>query len=319
MMNKLFFACTLLLFSCNGLTQKGIHVIGFYNVENLFDTINQSHNDEEFLPNGKNKWTGPRYLEKLKKTNQVLDSMGKIVLLGMCEIENEQVLKDLNNASSSRKNFGIVHHESADARGIDVGMIYDPSVLKFVQSGFIRFQIQNDEAPNTRDIVWGKFVHKKDTLFAMINHWPSRRGGQDESEPNRIKAAQMAAAFIDSVMKASPASRIVFMGDLNDYPTNKSVQMIAERLTPMITKASGKFGGSYNYRNEWDVLDHIMVSPNAFKGKFRMVNNSGTILSNDFIIEEYKGNLVPKRNYAGDKYLDGYSDHLPVKIDVILK
>lgn len=95
--------------------------------------------------------------------------------------------------------------------------------------------------------------------------------------------------------------------------------MIAERLTPMITKASGKFGGSYNYRNEWGVLDHIMVSPNAFKGKFRMVNNSGTILSNDFIIEEYKGNLVPKRNYAGDKYLDGYSDHLPVKIEVILK
>lgn len=318
-MNKALFALVLILFGCNGLSQKSTHVVAFYNVENLFDTINQPHNDEEFLPDGKNKWTGERYSDKLRKLNQVIDSMGNVVILGLCEIENEQVIKDLNAASSSRKNYGIVHYESADSRGIDVGMIYNPSVLALQKSGFIRFQINNPEVPNTRDIVWAKFVHKKDTLFAMVNHWPSRRGGEVQSEPNRLKAAQMAAAFIDSVMTASPKSKIVFMGDLNDYPANKSAQMIAERLNPMISKSSGKFGGSYNYRNEWDVLDHIFVSSNGFKGSFRFVKESGKIISSDFLIEEYKGNLVPKRNYAGDKYLDGYSDHLPVKVGVILK
>lgn len=318
-MNKLFFAFSLILFGCNGFSQKKTHVVAFYNVENLFDTINQPHNDEEFLPNGKNKWTGERYLDKLNKLNQVIDSMGTIALLGMCEIENEQVIKDLNNASSRRKNFGIVHYESPDGRGIDVGMIYNPAVLTLQQSGFIRFQIDNPETPHTRDIVWAKFVHKKDTVFALVNHWPSRRGGEEKSEPNRLKAAGKAAAFIDSVMAVSPKSKIVLMGDLNDYPSNKSAQMIAERMNPMITKSSGKFGGSYNYRNEWDVLDHIFVSPNGFKGSFRFVKESGKIISDDFLIEEYKGNLVPKRNYAGDKYLDGYSDHLPVKVEVILK
>lgn len=318
-MNKILVGFSLLLFGCNGLSQKDTHVIGFYNVENLFDTIDQPHNDEEFLPNGKNKWTSERYLDKLKKMNQVIDSMGNVAILGMCEIENAQVLKDLNNASALRKNYGVVHFESADDRGIDVGMIYNASVLKLSKSGFIRFQIENPETPNTRDIVWAKFTHKKDTLFALVNHWPSRRSGSDESEPNRLKAAQMAANFIDSVMAASPKSKIVFMGDLNDYPTNKSAQMIAERLTPMITKTSGKFGGSYSYKNEWDVLDHMMVSPNAYEGKLRFVQNSGKIMSNDFLIEEFKGNLVPKRNYAGNKYLDGYSDHLPVKVGVILK
>ncbi len=318
-MNKLLIAFSLVLIGCNGLSQKNTHVVAFYNVENLFDTIDQPHNDEEFLPDGKNKWTSERYLDKLRKMNQVIDSMGNVVLLGMCEIENGQVIKDLNDASGTRKNFGIVHYESPDGRGIDVGMIYDPAVLKLSSSGLIRFRIPNPETPDTRDIVWAKFVHKKDTLFAMVNHWPSRRGGEEQSEPNRLKAAQMASRFIDSVMAASPKSKLVFMGDLNDYPANNSVKMIGERLHPMISKASGKFGGSYNYRNEWDVLDHIMISPNAHKGSFRFVKDSGKIMSDDFLIEEYKGNLVPKRNYAGNKYLDGYSDHLPVKVGVVLK
>lgn len=317
-MNRILIALALLAFGCNSQAQKGSYKVGFYNVENLFDTINQPHNDEEFLPKGKNQWNSERYLTKLDRINQVMDSMGNFALMGFSEIENDVVLKDLNAASKFRKEFGVLHYDSEDGRGVDVGMIYNPSLLKLVKSGFIRFQIDS-ETPNTRDIVWGKFVHKKDTLFALVNHWPSRRGGEFESEPNRLKAAQMASAFIDSVMQQSPKSKIVFMGDLNDYPTNKSVKMVAERLDPMITKASGKFGGTYNYKNEWDVLDHIMVSRNTKKGSLRVVKSSGDIYSNDFILEEFKGNIVPKRNYAGAKYLNGYSDHLPVSIDVLFK
>lgn len=314
-MKKIALTFCILMVGTIGFSQKQTKYIGFYNIENLYDTINQANDDEEFLPNGANKWTSERYLEKLKNLNQVIDSMGNMVLLGFAEVENKMVLQDLNKASKTRKKYKIVHFDSPDKRGVDASMIYNPKFLKLVDSGKIGVTLEVGKS-DTRDIVWAKFTHKKDTLFAMVNHWPSRRGGEKESEPNRIKAATTAAVFIDSVMKASPASKIVFMGDLNDYPTNVAPKMIAERLTPMISKASGKFGGTYNYKNEWDVLDHIMVSPNAFSGKLQVKENSGEIVSNDFLLVEYKGNIVPKRNYAGPKYLKGYSDHLPVRIQL---
>lgn len=317
-MKKIVLLLALLLLSDTSFSQKQIDYIGFYNVENLFDTINQSNNDEEFLPNGKNQWTSERYLKKISKLNQVIDSMGEIVLLGLCEVENKGVIEDLNKTSKTRKDFGIVHYESPDLRGIDVAMIYNPKLLKVSDSGKLSFLLESGKS-YTRDIVWGKFISKGDTLFALINHWPSRIGGAEESEPNRIKAAKTAAHFIDSVLAVSPSSKIVFMGDLNDYPTNTAPKIIAERLNPMITKSSGKYGGSYNYQGNWDVLDHIMVSPNSFTGNFKIVENSGEIISKDFLMVEYKGNIIPKRNYAGPKYLDGYSDHLPVRIGVLFK
>jgi len=299
--------------------QKHSRYIGFYNVENLFDTIDQPNNDEDFLPQGKNKWTSERYTEKIKNLNQVIDSMGNIALLGLCEVENRGVVSDLIIASPKRNKFEIVHDESPDERGIDVALIYDPSVFKLYSSGTLRFELPHADRPHTRDILWAKLIHKKDTLFAIVNHWPSRRGGQQQSNPNRVLAAQVASQFIDSVKHVSPKSKIVFMGDLNDHPDNEAPQMIGQRLRAMINRSSGKFGGSYNYQGEWDVLDHIFVSANAFSGKMCFVEQSGEILSPEFLLEEYKGQLIPKRSYAGTKYLGGYSDHLPVRIKMELR
>ncbi len=294
--------------------------IGFYNLENLFDTIDGSHNDDEFLPVAKTAWNSAKYQLKLKRLNEVIDIMGSPILLGFCEIENKQVVDELMAYSPARKHYGVVHHESPDERGIDVALAYDPSVLTFVTSGILRFSLDNPENPKTRDILWAKFVAGKDTIVAMVNHWPSRRSGQDESEPNRLKAAGEAKKFIDEIMVNSPKTKIVFMGDLNDHPTDKAPQLIATVLNPMITKVSGKFGGSYNYQGTWDVLDHIMVSKNFFKGKkVKVKKKSGKIYTNDFLITEYKGILVPKRNYGGANHLDGYSDHLPVSISVKVK
>jgi len=305
-------------FSCT-YAQKKTYYAGFYNVENLFDTIDQPHNDDEFLPNGKYQWTQERYKKKLQSLNRVIDSMGNLVLLGLCEVENKQVIEDLNAASDSRKNFKIVHHESPDMRGIDVGLMYDPVRFKCIEDGFIRFQIPNPTTPHTRDILWAKLTYKKDTLFVLVNHWPSRRGGQEASNGNRLVAAQSASKFIDSVMLASPKSKIILMGDLNDYPENDAPKMIAERLKPMITEQSGVFGGSYFYRKQWNILDHIFLSSNAFSGKINFVDQTGKILSPDFLLEEHKGHMQPKRNYAGPNYLDGYSDHLPVRVELQLK
>ena len=312
-----FLALTLGLASCKMTASS----IAFYNVENLYDTINQPHDDEEFLPEGKNQWTQERYLTKLNRINQVLDSMGKLTIVGFGEIENRNVVEELNAASSTRKNFKTVHYDSPDLRGVDVAMIYNPDHLKLIKDGYLRFNISNPNTPYTRDILWAKFSSKKDTVIAMINHWPSRRGGQEASEVNRMIAAEVAAKFIDSVKTASPNTQIIFMGDLNDYPEDKAPQLIAKRLTPMITAESGKFGGSYNYNSEWGILDHIMVSQHkigTFKN-FNILPNSGEIFQRDFMLDTYKGQIVPKRNYAGSKYLDGYSDHLPVRIRVWVK
>jgi predicted extracellular nuclease len=290
--------------------------IGFYNVENLFDTIDDPNkNDAEFLPSGKNQWNSIRYNEKLMHINKVLDQMEPLLAVGFCEVENQFVLQEIINNSISRKNFKIVHHDSPDDRGIDVGMIYNPEKLVLLNSGKIRFIIPGKEKPSTRDIVWGKFLAKKDTLFIMVNHWPSRIGGEEKTNPNRLEAAKNARFFIDSIQAISSLTKIVLMGDLNDHITNDAPKLIAEKLTPMIHKNSGEYGGTHFYNKEWDVLDHIFVSPNMIgKKKFKTLLNSGEILSPPFLIEEFKGNKQPFRTYASSKYLGGYSDHLPVKI-----
>lgn len=296
---------------------QNIRNIAFYNVENLFDTLDGTNDDAEFLPDGKNNWTSERYDEKIVHINKVIDELNNPLFIGMCEIENAKVVRDVMNYSSKINNYGLLHYESPDARGIDVALIYDSMTLKLVQSGNLRFTLPGKEAPSSRDIIWGKFVQNKDTLIAMVNHWPSRSGGQESSEPNRITAAQTARTFIDSLLKDNKNYKIVFMGDLNDYPSDAAPTLIREKLVSMICPMSGSFGGTYNYKGEWDVLDHIFVSQGMLKKKgIKAVKGSGVIHSFEYLLEEYKGQIVPFRTYAGPKYLGGYSDHLPVSIEV---
>ena len=315
---KLVLFSTLLFFTIGcAVSQKKSESIAFYNVENLFDTEDGPNDDAEFLPEAKNQWSKERYEEKLSHIRKVLGDLSYPMLVGFCEIENEGVLKALISGDQNLSNFGTVHYESPDARGIDVGFIYNKSKLSVLSSGKIRFTLPGDSEPKSRDIVWGKFLSKKDTLFALVNHWPSRR--TDDSEPKRVKAAESARVFIDSVLKVNPNAKIVFMGDLNDHPSDKAPQLISSKLNPMISKACGEFGGTHQYKNEWDVLDHIMVSPGFQKGKLKALSNSGKIHSFPYLIEEYKGNKQPFRTYVGAKYLGGYSDHLPVSIQVKMK
>lgn len=316
------FAFTLVI--ATSLQAQSTREIAFYNVENLFDTLDGANDDAEFLPAGKNAWNSARYNEKLDHINKVFDNFSNPLFIGMCEIENATVVRDVMKHSVKLNNYGLVHYESADARGVDVALIYDSSTMKLVESGYIRFTLPGADARATRDIVWGKFSYKKETIIVMVNHWPSRSGGQEASEPNRLEAAKNARTFIDSLLSENKNAKIVFMGDLNDYPTNKAPQSVAEKLTPQITALSGDFGGTYNYKGEWDVLDHIMVSNGMINKKCKqkksisLIPNSGEIHAFDFLLEEYKGQVVPFRTYGGSKYLGGYSDHLPVSIEVSL-
>ena len=319
-MQKILFYCAIFI-AFSGQAQK--LRIGFYNVENLFDTINDPNkNDEDFLPEGSYNWTGARYMEKIKHINTVFAEMGNLLAVGVCEIENEAVIRDIIRFSPTMsKTHGVVHVESMDARGIDVGLIYDSIRLKLVSQGMIRFKLPGKEIPTSRDILWAKFVSKKDTLHFLINHWPSRSGGQEASDPNRMEAAKNAKHYLDSVLTIQPNAKIILMGDLNDYPTNNGPKLIAESLRPQICKASGEYQGTYFYKGEWDVLDHILVSDGLLSKKkgFKVVPNSGKILSPTYLMETFKGDLLPFRTYAGRKYLGGFSDHLPVVIDVKLR
>ncbi len=293
----------------------------FYNVENLFDTINDPNiNDEDFLPEGKNHWDTYKYNEKIKHINEVIDLMYEPLLIGLAEIENEKVVRDVINYSVNNKNkFGLVHFDSPDERGIDVALIYDSIKLKLLSSGRLRFDIKKEDGSidKTRDILWAEFCVGKEKFYAIVNHWPSRSGGQEASDNSRVYAAEQARKFIDEISKKDKKVNIVFMGDLNDYPENNAPKLIAEKLTPMIAKENGKFGGTYSYKGVYDVLDHIMVSPNFFNSKaLHVVSGSGEILSSEELLEEYKGDIVPFRTYAGSKYLGGYSDHFPVYIEV---
>ena len=291
--------------------------IGFYNVENLFDTLDTPNKqDQEFLPTSIQNWSSERYWTKIDHINKVIKALNKPIILGMCEVENKAVVQDIVDRGELKDNYSVLHYESLDARGIDNALIYNQSVLTLLDSGILRFDMPQGSTPS-RDILWGKFTHESDTLFAMINHWPSRRGGQVESEPKRLIAATTAKKFIDSLLSTNKHSKIIFMGDLNDHPDNLSAEMISSVLKPMINQESGLFGGSHNYRGEWAVLDHIMVSKGFLKkGGISAVKKSGKIVSEEFMIDEYKGNKVPYRTYGGKKYLNGYSDHFPVIIEV---
>lgn len=332
MKNKsLFLFLILFVFLGNILIAQKNYKVGFYNVENLFDTIDGPNDDAEFLPQAKNEWNAFKYQEKLSHIREVLLAMGKPIIAGFSEVENSNVVRDIIKNQKEFKHYGIIHYESPDARGIDVVLIYDSVKLKLLQSNNIRFILPGEQKATTRDILWAKFKYKKSSFYVMVNHWPSRRGGSDESDVKRIAAANIAAHFIDSLNVAANrkvnsivdslqnSEKIIFLGDLNDYPDNTAPKIINARLTPMITSESGDTKGTHYYNNEWGVLDHIYVSPSFFIGKNHVVKNSGIIHNFPFIMETYKGHIQPKRTYVGTKYLGGYSDHLPVSIEIYLK
>lgn len=314
-MNKLLSLLLLVFGYLSVIQAQEIQTIAFYNVENLFDTIDGPNDDAEFLPAAAKQWNTEKYNAKLQQIRQVMEALQMPIIMGVCEIENKGVLLDIIGED---KRYGVVHYESPDARGIDVGMLYRKDILKLKTSGYIRFTLPGDTLPTSRDIVWAKYAYKKENIFVLVNHWPSRGGGAEQSAPRRFKAAQMAAQFIDSVQQNDPKAKIILMGDLNDHPQDVAPRHVSTKLTPLISKESNSFGGSYNYKNEWDVLDHIMVSLNAMEGNFQVQKESGQIHSFTYLLTQYKGQIVPNRTYAGNTYLGGYSDHLPVSIQVIL-
>jgi len=313
---------------------EGAWAIGFYNVENLFDTQDDPHTfDEDFTPKGKMQWNNERYQTKLSNLATVISQMASgsaPVFLGVCEVENKSVLEDLVNEEKLKKeNYGIVHIESPDERGIDVGFLYQKD--KFTVTHSDHFQPNLSEFQDkTRDILYIKGKTSNDeTLHFLINHWPSRGGGRKESEPKRIIAAQTLKAQVAKILAADSQAKIIVMGDFNDEPSNKSIsQTLGVSCEANSTAANQLFNafcgiekqdkGSYRYRDYWDMLDQIMVSKTMLNDTAgaRVVPQSANIFAEEWMIQTGKYSGFPLRTFGGRNYLGGYSDHFPVYLQI---
>ncbi|MFN3529755.1 MAG: endonuclease/exonuclease/phosphatase family protein [Bacteroidia bacterium] len=330
---SLFFS-TLFFITFDAFAQKNRLHLAHYNVENLFDTINDPQvQDEDFLPDGNLQWTTERYLKKQSDLAKVIKTMNKgngPDLLGLCEIENRLVLNELNkNLSSKNKKYHIAHFESPDKRGIDVALLYNPKVFKSTKALALPVIFEGDDPYPTRDILLVSGVlSNKTRLHVFVNHWPSRRGGQEASEKNRIAAAGVVRKAIDSLLQLDPKAHVVVMGDFNDGPLDHAPRMVmgADSLrtpdgflyNPFIALSADSSMGSYRFRGNWQFIDHISFSTNVFlpHSKLRYVEGSAGPVFFDFLLEQegrFQGN--PWRTYAGNRYLGGFSDHLPVQIE----
>ncbi len=304
--------------------------IAFWNVENLYDTINDPKtDDEEFLPNGKMKWSSARYVGKLNNLSKVILAMGNGIgpdILGMAEVENKNVLVDLTTKTPlSKQKYGIVHYDSPDKRGIDVALIYKKNKFKVLDSKTIYVPMPSDSS-YTRDILLVKGVFgKKDTIYIFVNHWPSRRGGEENSVPRRMVAAQKLHEAQDSILKLFPNAKILAMGDFNDEPDDKSIlslkysELSKTGFVDLMDSLNAAGDGSYHYKKEKNMLDQILITHSLEEGKGLIIHNAHIFREEWMTGENYKGDPPgPLHMYAGSRYIGGYSDHYPVYADVYL-
>ena len=317
------------------------HKVVFYNLENLFDTINDpDKHDEEFLPDGAKKWNSVKYQKKLSNMERVLFDIALFdknfpAVIGVCEIENRLVLEDLiSQPKLAHGNYRIVHFDSPDSRGVDCAFLYRPDVFKLEGSKAVKFEMPGMPNFRTRDLVtmWGTI--DGEPFYFLVSHWPSRLGGKEASDPKREAAAAQCRRLADSVRTANPATKVVIMGDLNDDATDKSVSEVlggkgnikkltdGDMFNPFIALLKAGYG-TLGYRDAWNLFDNIVVSENLATGstgelKLQRAEGSkyyGNIFTRPYMIQregQYKN--YPLRTFVGNNFQNGFSDHFPVYI-----
>ncbi len=308
--------------------------VAFYNLENLFDTINNNGKyDLEFSPQGSNKWDGHKYWSKINNLSYAISKMATRTtpqgpaILGVSEIENISVLQDLVKADHIKDwDLHIIHHDSPDRRGVDVGLLYNPRFFKPIHT--VNHHLHIPSMPNflTRDqmCVTGFLGGKR--VGVIVNHWPSRRGGTEESSWLREAAAALTRSIADSLLKTDPTMGVIVMGDLNDDPSNRSCSEVlgavreTSDMEPLgfynpFWKKLDQGIGSYVYRGSWDLFDQIIINSNLVDGACGLTFLNAEVLNKEFLKQQsgqYKG--YPHRTFSGGAWTNGYSDHFPTEI-----
>lgn len=310
-----------------------VYRFAFYNTENYFDAdVDPESNYHEFEPEGARHWTYSRYADKRNKIYQLISAIGgwrPLTFIAFAEIENRFVLEDLIESTPlSTKNYGIIHIESKDERGIDIGLIYLKDDFKVLSVKSIPIVFTGDTSNKTRDILYVKGLLEKDTLHVFINHWPSRYGGVLETTGLRLTAAATLKKVCDSVCYIVPVANMLIMGDFNDEKENESMQLLVENQACGLSNLPLNFSeervrGTLKYREKWNTFDQILVSESLLTGKsyLRIKKLYGNVFSSSFLLiddKTYSG-VKPFRTYSGYKYIGGFSDHLPVYVDIYSK
>ena len=311
----------------------------FYNAENLFDIMDDSLTaDEEFLPRGMRYWTYKKLNQKLNHLHKTIVAVGgwqPPAIVGLCEVENRYVLERLVEGTPLQYlHYQIIHFDSPDKRGIDVALLYRPSLFSPISQEAIRVSFPHHPHKATRDVLYAKgILLQTDTVHVFINHWPSRRGGQQASAPDRNYVAGLVRKKTDSLFAVNAKANIIIMGDFNDGPEDESLllHLGAKRETEqhetsqlynmMHAETMGHgIAGTHKYQGQWHAFDQIIVSGALLQHKQALQIPAGRagIFCEDFLLQEditYLGKK-PFRTYTGYHYQGGFSDHLPVFIDL---
>ncbi len=302
------------------------HCIAFYNLENLFDTKDDVlTGDNDFLPYSRKRWTDKRFQNKIKKLGATISKIGKDktinapTILGVAEVENRAVMEALIESEDLGDiNYGIVHYDSSDERGIDVGLIYNKNHFEVLHSEtfVVYLEDEDGERDYTRDILLVSGKLQDETIHILVNHWPSRRDGEDETNHKRVTAAQKVAEIISKIRHENPEAKVLVMGDFNDNPDNDSLQLLVNEnamYNPMETIWSPE-RGSQIHDFKWNMFDQILCSVNFLSSdKTKLRYDHADVFDEHFLTQfkgKYKGQ--PFRTYVGKKYKGGISDHFPV-------
>lgn len=314
-----------------------VNAVAFYNLENLFDTEDDTDNpgDDEFLPISSYAWGSEKYGRKLDNLSRVISRLCREycplgpAVIGVAEVENRRVLQDLVAHEGLRDmNLRIVHQDSPDRRGIDVGLLYNPDL--FTLDSYRIFPYTADDPRYvSRDHLLVSGTLEGERLHIIVNHWPSRYGG-DASSHLREAAARGVNAILDSLYIAEPDAKVVIMGDLNDDPVDKSVREVlgAKRnisdvrrhgLYNPMWKLYEKGIGSLAYQGKWSLFDQIIVSHSLLStDRSGLTYQRAEVFNRDFLIrKEGRNKGYPHRTFSGSSFIDGYSDHFPVFIYLI--
>jgi endonuclease/exonuclease/phosphatase family metal-dependent hydrolase len=309
---------------------KNVHTIVFYNLENLFDVgDDQNTLDTDFTPKGKKKWTKRRYKKKLLKLANTISRIGikstnkPPVLVGIAEVENKEVIKDLiSTGALKNEDYDYVHYDSPDERGIDTALLFLKSNFRVLHSTPIPLLIftSDGERDTTRDILYIHVLLNGEEIHVFVNHWPSRRNGDVETDYKRIKAAETIRDYMTGIEKNYSNPNYIVMGDFNDGPDAQSVQTLVEAksLYNPLEKLLTPERGSANYRRSWSLFDQILVSHSFFNYEIGTHSFAHANIFDDHQLKEWEGKYAgnPFRTYVGQKYKGGYSDHFPVYIQL---
>ncbi|NTW48425.1 MAG: hypothetical protein HGB19_01580 [Chlorobiales bacterium] len=312
-------------------------LIAWWNVENLFDTVNDPGNgDDEFTPDGSKEWTENRLNTKLENLTEVIRDIGKSRpndgiglpdIMGFCEVEHLSPIKELFQKHLGTSDYGFVYYESLDPRGIDIGFAYNKEKLSVLRSE--KHTVTLSGKP-TRDIISVTFTYEGKPLYVIGNHWPSRLGGEMRSASKRADAAKALRGVVDSILKKEPNADILILGDFNDEPGDRSITDILQASGDMETVKNASDGHLYNcwaaypgigsslYRKSWLRIDQAIVSRGMLDQRnFFIEKDSFTCFYKDYMFEKPSGRRKSKdlfRTYQGKRYEGGYSDHLPITV-----